>query len=320
MLLGIWPMAAIYSSSKKLKSKFRKGGRMSFRTISPQNEQEALAVLNSQNEGVLPIAGGTNLLVDIKQHKVAPKTLLDLSRIKEWKKIEPTEGGVAIGPLVTHSELEASPLLKESFAALAMAASNVGSPQIRNRGTLGGNLQSASPAADCVPALLVFDAVLTLVSFSGRRQVRGEDFILGPGKTVLRSDELIGRIDLKKLPNRISSFRKIGLRKSLAISLVNLAIGLELEEDNRCTTARISFGSVAPTPIRAKRLEAFLEDKIIDLKIMDELLKRVDEDIAPIDDIRASAAYRKHLARELLKQSFHNLIGYKEELTWLKPH
>jgi len=292
---------------------------MSLRTFSPQSELEALELINDGLEGMLPIAGGTNVLVDIKQGKVTPRALVDLSRINKWKKIELTEGGLEIGPLVTHSELEASPLVTKLFSALAMAASAVGSPQIRNRGTLGGNLQSASPAADCVPPLLVFDASLTLVSLSGRREVSVADFFLGAGKTVLRSNELISKISIMNWPKQISIFRKAGLRKALAISLVNLAVSLELDEDNRCSKARVAFGSVAPTPIRAKRVEAFLRGQIIDSDIIKAILEILEQEISPITDLRASATYRRYLAKELLRESIFNLMNNKEEYRWPKP-
>lgn len=280
---------------------------MSFRTFSPRNELEALDLIN-QREGILPIAGGTNVLVDIKQGKFRPDALLDLSNIEGWKKIEAVEGGLEIGSLVTHSELEVNPLVRKSFLALAMAASAVGSPQIRNRGTLGGNLQSASPAADCVPPLLVFDATLTLVSLSGRREVSVEDFFLGAGKTVRRPHELISKISLKNSPNQVSIFKKAGLRKALAISLVNLAACFEIDEQNRCRRARVAFGSVAPTPIRAKGIEAFLMGQIIDSDLVKKFSEIVGKEISPITDVRASAAYRKYLAEELLRESIIDLI------------
>jgi len=292
---------------------------MTFRTFSPQSELEALELLNDHLEGMLPIAGGTNVLVDIKQRMVTPRALVDLSRINEWKKIELTEGGLEIGPLVTHSELEDSSLVRKSFLALAMAASAVGSPQIRNRGTLGGNLQSASPAADCVPPLLVFDANLTLVSLSGRREVSVADFFLGAGKTVLRPNELISKISIRNCPNQISIFRKTGLRKALAISLVNLAVSLELDKENRCSKARVAFGAVAPTPIRAKRVEAFLKGQIIDSNMIKALSELVEQEISPITDIRASGTYRRYLAKELLRELIFNLISNKEEYKWPKP-
>lgn len=292
---------------------------MSFKTFSPQSEIEALELLNDQSEGMLPIAGGTNVLVDINQQKLTPRVLVDLSRIKGWKKIELTDGVLEIGPLVTHMELEASPLITKSFTALAMAASAVGSPQIRNRGTLGGNLQSASPAADCVPPLLAFDAILTLVSLSGRRKVSVADFFLGPGKTVLRPNELISKITVKNCPNQTSIFMKTGLRKALAISLVNLAVSLELNEDNRCSKARVTFGSVAPTSIRVKGVEAFLEGQIIESEMIKAVAEIVEREISPITDIRASATYRRYLAKVLLQDSLFNLVRNKEEHKWPKP-
>lgn len=293
---------------------------MSFRTFSPNSEVEAQELLKNQIEGTLPIAGGTNVLVDIYKGKLTPRALIDLSRIQEWKQIKLVEGVLEIGSLVTHAELEASPLLVGSFTALAMAASVVGSPQIRNRGTLGGNLQSASPAADCVPPLLAFEAILTLVSASGKRKVGVEDFFLGVGKTVLRPNELISKISVKVSPEQKSTFLKAGLRKALAISLVNLAVCLEWDEDYRCSKARVSFGAVAPTATRAKEVEAYLEGRRLDSDTIKDVSEILEQEISPITDIRASATYRRHLAKVLLQEALSNLSKSKEEPLWLKPH
>lgn len=290
---------------------------MSFRTFSPNSEIEALELLSDQIEGTLPIAGGTNVLVDIYKGKVAPRALVDLSRIQEWKQIKLVDGVLEIGSLVTHAEIEASPLLAGTFTALAMAASLVGSPQIRNRGTLGGNLQSASPAADCVPPLLAFEASLTLVSVSGKRKVGVEEFFLGVGKTVLRPNELISKISLKVHPEQKSTFLKAGLRKALAISLVNLAVCIEWDKDNRCRKARVAFGSVAPMATRAKGVETYLEGRRLDHVTMKELSKIMEQEISPITDIRASATYRRHLAEVMLQEALLNLTKSKEEHLWL---
>ena len=290
---------------------------MSFRTFSPNNEMDALELLNDL-KGALPIAGGTNLMVDIHKEKITPRALVDVSRIREWKQIKLVEGVLEIGSLVTHAELEASPLLVGSCKALAMAASLVGSPQIRNRGTLGGNLQSASPAADCVPPLLVFDGILTLVSVSGKREVLVEDFFLGFGKTVLRPNELISKVTLKVHPDQKSTFLKAGLRRALAISLVNLAVCIEWGKDNRFKKARVALGSVAPRPIRAKGVETFLEGRSLDFETIKDFSKIMDQEISPITDIRASATYRRDLAKALLEEALFNLTKSKEEHLWPK--
>ncbi|HWQ42148.1 MAG TPA: xanthine dehydrogenase family protein subunit M [Desulfosporosinus sp.] len=289
---------------------------MSFRTFSPNSEIEALRLLNNPIEGTLPIAGGTNVLVDIFKGKLTPRAIIDLSRIQEWKQINLVEGVLEIGSLVTIAELETSPLLSGPFMALAMAASLVGSPQIRNRGTLGGNLQSASPAADCVPSLLAFDAILTLVSASGKREVGVEDFFLGVGRTVLRPNELISKISLKLNPEQRSTFLKVGLRRALAISLVNLAVCLEWDKDQRCRKVRVAFGSVAPTPIRAKGIEVYLEGRRLDFQTIMDLAEIMESEISPITDIRASATYRRYLAAVLLQEALFNLTKSKEEHTF----
>ncbi|MHB1405402.1 MAG: FAD binding domain-containing protein [Desulfitobacteriaceae bacterium] len=280
-----------------------------FRTFSPQNGTEALELLNEHKGDILPIAGGTNVLVDLHKGKISPRALIDLSKIQEWKTIQLTDGVLEIGSLVTHSEIEASLIIEKAFPALRMAASAVGSPQIRNRGTLAGNLQSASPAADCVPPLLALDSTLTLESATGHRELSIADFFLGEKKTVLKPNELISKISVKTNPNQRSVFLKAGLREALAISLVNLAVCLELDGENRCIQARVAFGSVAPNLIRAKGIEVFLKDRIIDGESVNEAGMLVQEEISPISDIRASAAYRRYLAKVLLQDAILTLVN-----------
>lgn len=286
---------------------------MSFRTFSPQTPAQALALL-SLPEDYLPIAGGTNVLVDLYKGKITPSGFVDLSRIEEWKTIEIKDQVLEIGSLVTHADLEANPIVKKYCPALSMGACAVGSPQIRNRGTLGGNLQSASPAADCAPPLLAHDAILTLVSAndSGKlseRQLNLTDFFLGVGKTALRHKELIQKVSININPKDQSIFLKSGLRKALAISLVNLAVSLELDENNSCSKARVALGSIAPTPIRIRRVEEFLEGQKLTEDVIEETSQIVQKEISPISDLRASAEYRSYLANVLLQEALRTLTS-----------
>lgn len=295
---------------------------MSIKTFSPETPAQALQVLSLTGK-YLPIAGGTNVLVDLGKGKISPQGLVVLSRLEAWKRIELKGRVLEIGSLVTHSQLEAHPLVKTYCPALSMGAGAVGSPQIRNRGTLGGNLQSASPAADCAPPLLAHDAVLTLVStvdFSGpvkERQLNVTDFFLGVGKTALRPHELIQKVSININPNRRSVFLKSGLRKALAISLVNLAVSFEPEENTAaCLEARVALGSIAPTPVRLTKAEEFLKGQRLDETVIKEAAKIVQKEISPISDLRASAEYRRYLAQVLVEEALGLLTGSKEGGQW----
>ncbi|EHQ91137.1 FAD binding domain-containing protein [Desulfosporosinus youngiae] len=295
---------------------------MSIKALSPETPVQALQALSLPGK-YLPIAGGTNVLVDLGKGKIAPEGLIDLSRLEAWKSIQLKGQVLEIGSLVTHSQLEAHPLIKTYCSALSMGARAVGSPQIRNRGTLGGNLQSASPAADCAPPLLVHDAVLTLVSAADssglvkERQLNLTDFFLGVGKTDLRSNELIEKVSININPNRRSIFLKSGLRKALAISLVNLAVSFELDENTvACLEARIALGSIAPTPVRLNKAEEFLKGQRLDEKVIKEAGKIVQNEISPISDLRASAEYRRYLAQVLFEEALRLLTGSKEGGQW----
>lgn len=290
---------------------------MSFKTFSPQTPAQALELL-SLNGNYRPIAGGTNILVDLHQGKAAPSGLVDLSKLNEWKMIEVKGEVLEIGALVTHTEMEAHPVLLKYCPALNLAAASVGSPQIQNRGTLAGNLQSASPAADCAPPLMVYDAVLTLVSRSStgqlqERQLPITEFFKGVGQTALQPNELISRVSLPLNICRQSLFLKSGLRKALAISMVNLAVNIELDRQNVCLNARISLGSVASTPVRAKESESFLVGHKLDIRTIEAASRYVQKAISPISDLRATAEYRRYLAQIMLQDALQRLSLANEE-------
>ncbi|RYD06982.1 hypothetical protein N752_01435 [Desulforamulus aquiferis] len=196
---------------------------MRFKTLTPSNSSEALEILKNNQGAMIPVAGGTNILVDLHRAKIKPEALVDLSRLNEWKEISLHQEVLEIGSLVTHADLTNAPCLKGPYAALSAAAGMVGGPQIRNRGTLAGNLQSASPAADTVTPLMALGAVLSLVSVKGEREVEADEFFTGPGKTVKQRDELISKVRIKANPAARSVFYKIGKRNAMAISLINLA-------------------------------------------------------------------------------------------------
>ena len=204
-----------------------------------------------------PVAGGTDSLVEAKDGKRDRGALFDLTVVPELSGIEEETNHIRIGATATHAEMMASPLLKRYVPALPIGCSWVGGPQIRNRGTLGGNLAHGSPAGDTIPALYVADAVVQLVSVSDRREIPIAEFFTGPGKTVLAADELILGVKVPKRPGVRASFLRLGQRQAQAISKVSVAVAMSFKE-GRPDWVRVALGAVAPTVIRAPRTEAAL--------------------------------------------------------------
>lgn len=273
--------------------------------------QEVWEILEQYGEGAKLIAGGTDLVVQMKSKLISPEVVINLLPLKELKGIEKKDGFIRIGALVTHATLEISPLLRPKWMVLAEAAHKVGSPQIRNWGTIGGNLVNASPAADSAPALLVLEGEVVLVSKRGERQIPLDSFFLGPGLTILEKDEVLKEI-LVPLPpeNSVSTFLKLGRRKSLDLAIVNVAVLLHLAPaTNYCLEARIALGAVSPTPIRIRKTEEFLTGKILKEEIIREAGWRAQEECQPISDIRASASYRQEMVKIMVERAIKKSLG-----------
>ncbi len=246
------------------------------------------------------LCGGTDLLVKMRSKLIQPRLLLDISEVEELRGIREGNGEIEIGAAVTEGEIIASQGIAERLPLLVTALLQLGSVQIRNRGTLGGNLVNASPAADGAIPLLLYDAAVILQSVSGERRVSVEDFLRGPGKTAIERGELLRAIAIPIPTAKFSQFlHKVGRRKALTIAIASLGALLRVE-DGTVEAIRLAAGSVAPTPIRLHRVEEFL----IGSKLTDSLIASARElassSVSPIDDIRASADYRRHVIGDLL--------------------
>jgi carbon-monoxide dehydrogenase medium subunit len=245
------------------------------------------------------LAGGTDLIPRL--HRSAqdrPVHLLDLSRLDGLRFIRETDGRVEIGALTTHAALADSALLQDCAPALAAAARSVGSPQTRSRGTLGGNLVNASPAADTVPPLLCLDAQVTLISAAGQRGMALAEFFQGPGRTGLHAGEFLYSVTFQRPTGRFgAAFQKIGRRSGMAIAVISAAAALDLTPDGRIRTARIALGSAAPTALRSPHAEALLTGQMPGAQVFQQAAQAVAADIAPISDVRATREYRLHAAR-----------------------
>ena len=284
------------------------------RYIIPADLDEALSALakHSAHGSIRLIAGGTDVLVEIEHGTSHPHTLLDISRLPGLDQITMDEGHIHIGPLVTHNQAVASPIIRQHAWPLFRACWEVGAPQIRNRGTIAGNLATASPANDTIPALWVLDAAVTLASTHGRRTLSLPDFFQGVRRTAMAGDEMIVDISFPISPATArGAFIKAGLRRAQAISLVNIAVLLDFEGDV-VSDARIAFGSVAPTIVRAPAAEAVLRGQALSAEQIEQAAELIQEAISPIDDVRASAAYRRHLAGVITRRALNQLAAGTE--------
>ncbi|NBR27379.1 MAG: xanthine dehydrogenase family protein subunit M [Betaproteobacteria bacterium] len=276
-----------------------------FEYFTATDSKHAVALL-AEHAPARVLAGGTDLLADLKSSPShAPKTVVDISRAADMRKIEVNARGLCIGALVTHSEIMASKVIADLFPALADAAHTIGAVQTRNLGTLGGNLVTAVPSVDSGPTLVALDAVATIVGPAGKRQVPMKEFFVGPRKTVLKQDELLIEIVVPKDNlGKPAHFLKMGLRKGQALALVNAASSLWVDaKKNICKDVRIALGAVAPTVVRAKTAEQFLEGRAATPENCAEAGRLAVEDARPISDMRASAEYRKDLVAVLVKRT-----------------
>jgi len=280
-----------------------------FDYLRPKDVNEALGKLREVE--VWPLAGGTNLLVDIRAGTIRPQVVLDIGFLQELRGLAYEKGLIEIGPCLTMTELANSPLIKSKAPLLGQAALSVGGPQIRNRATLGGNIVSASPAADTVVALVSLGATVLLQSTKGVRKVLLEDLFVGPGQAKIEKDELLTRIFFKApSSNERGFFYKLGRRNALSVAVVNLGILAKTDETTRkWESVRIVLGSVAPTVMRAKKAEALLSNRLVDENLVREAAKTAASECSPISDIRSSADYRRSMVEGLLERGLTGLIG-----------
>lgn len=288
--------------------------------LLPFTLDEALALLaeHSSKSRTRLIAGATDVLVEIEHGAPPPDVLIDLSRLPGLDQITQDDGRIHIGPLVTHNLAVASPLLRRYAWPLVRACWEVGAPQIRNRGTIAGNLATASPANDTITPLWALDARVTLESTRGRRTLAFPDFFLGVRRTALQAGEMIVDISFPAPPPTArGTFIKAGLRQAQAISLVNIAVLLDFDGDV-VRDARIAFGSVAPTIVRAPAAEAALIGHRLTPGHIAEAAVLIQEAIRPIDDVRSSARYRRHLAGVITRRALAQLEARTEREGWIE--
>lgn len=268
--------------------------------------EEAVSALSEEGSKARIIAGGTDLILELERGiRKGIKTLIDISAVPGLDQvIEDRQGVIHIGPMATHNHILSSPLIREKAFALTQACWEVGSPQIRNRGTIAGNLVTGSPANDTISPLMAFDAKLSLVSKRGKRVVALSDFYSGVRRTILAEDEIITDIFFDApATNQRSYFIKSALRKAQAISVINISILLTFNGET-IKDAKITLGAVAPTIIHAEKAEEFLVEKNLDKNVIDEAAALTAKAAHPISDIRGSADYRSYLITVMAKRAF----------------
>ena len=281
-----------------------------FKYISPKTKEEALRILKEERTNAHIVAGCSNVLPDIRDKNLSPKILVDITAIEELRGADKKKDKICIRPLTTIVELTNSELILKESKVLIQAAEQFADPLVRNNATIGGNLVTASPAADMAVPLLTLGAIIKIESVRQKREVKLKEFFLGPGKTVLQDDEMIVGIEFEQSDiNENGYFIKLGQRKAMAIAIASLAVNLEVRQ-NKIIRIRVAAGSVAPMPIRLTVVEEFLENKEISNELVKEAMDRVREEVEPISDIRASEEYRRYVSGILFKRAFRKLISY----------
>ena len=266
----------------------------------------AVALLGEHGAKAKILAGGTDLLVELKHALHDPGIIVDISRLRELKNIAIADDGLHIGAGVTSADIMRSPVIRAMFPALIAAAHSIGAMQTRNLGTLGGNLVTCVPSMDSGPSLIALEASVTVAGAAGQRRMPLADLFVGPRKTSLKPGELLIDIVIpKENLNKPTAFEKFGLRKGQALALVNVGASFWVEKD-KFVAPRIALGAVAPTVIRAPKAEAFLDGRKISAETMAEAGRIAATEAKPISDFRASADYRRDLVVVLVKRALAN--------------
>jgi len=286
-----------------------------FDFLAPKSLNAALRAIKGRGRNYKLLAGGTNLIPDLRDGNIRPQLVVDLGGIGSLKYIKEEKGTIRIGSLVTIADLLESTGIKRHASVLSEAAYKFAGPLVRNRATVGGNLVDASPAADCAVPLLALKARVKLQSLKERRTVGLDEFFAGYRKTVIKPGEILTEVLFPiPPPGTKQGYYKLGRRNAMAISVASAAIVVSMN-GKACTQATIALGAVAPTPLRAKKAEALLMGKGID-----EALARKCGEVAavsakPIDDIRASAEYRRLMCKVLVRRILCQTFGLGGEVS-----
>jgi carbon-monoxide dehydrogenase medium subunit len=284
----------------------------------PKDVGEAIALLSKYGGKASVLAGGTDLLVELKKRLKVPSHIIDIKGIPSLDRItvEP-EGHLRIGSLVTMATLSTHPALVNGLGVLSMAASKLGSWQVRNRATLGGNICNASPSGETLPALLCLNAQLKLEGTGGERVVPVEDFFLGPGESAAAIGEILTEIVIPPPPDKSDGlYKKLALRRAMDLAVIGVAVLGFFDLSRNCfKDIRIGLGAVAPTPIRAKKAEIVLTGKRVNGDLIEEAASAASSESRPLTDIRGSEWYRREMIRHLVEESIREILEKSRENT-----
>ena len=283
-----------------------------FEYLAPTSLEQALEMLAARPEAI-PLAGGTDLLVQMKERQRPVAALLSLKRLPELHAIR-QNGELFLGAAATAGSVARQPRIQQDFTALAAGSGLIGSIQIRNIATVGGNLCNASPSADAAPPLLVLGAQALIAGLDGERSLDLEAFFLGPGRTALQPGELLVGIRLPAPPERSGSFYyRHTPRAWMDIAFVGVAAAVTLDDKGRISHARLALGAVAPVPMRARQAEGLLSGNSPSEELFEAAGQLAAAESQPIDDLRASAAYRRHLVGVLTRRALRQTIARAKE-------
>lgn len=275
---------------------------------SPGTLEEALTLMREYGNRARVIAGGTDLIIDMKLRRKEPEHIISLKNIKELDYIIEEDTGIRIGAATKLRRIEKNKMIRERFNALYEAVKSMASIQVRNMATLVGNICNASPAADSAPPLLIYDAVVRAQDINASREIKIEDFFTGPGETTLRDDEIVKEVFIPYPPeDSASAFLKVS-RVGMDLAKVNIAALLKMSEQY-VEDFKIALGAVAPTPLRIYKAEEYLKSKTLSEENIRSIQEIVAEEIKPITDVRSTDWYRREVSRVLVKDAINILAN-----------
>src|SRR5205809_6625277 len=291
-----------------------------FEVFQPDSIPEACELFRKHGPGGHFLAGGTDLVIAIKEKGLVPRYVVDLKKIPSLTGIrEASDGSLTIGALTTMREIETSPVIRKQYPCLAQSSAEVGSIQIRNRATIGGNMANATPSADVAPALLVLNAKVKISRSGGEKIVLLEELFIGPGKTIMEPGDILTEIVIPPAaPDFRGEYIKFSPREMMDLAYVGVAVGVVVDGTRRkCRDARIALGAVSPTPIRARKAEGLILNQEITPSLAERAGEEASNECKPISDVRSSAAYRKEMVRVNTRRALLNAAaGYVENLSW----
>jgi aerobic carbon-monoxide dehydrogenase medium subunit len=283
-----------------------------FEYFLPESLKEACSFLKEHGDRAKIVAGGTDLLIHMKYRKVAPRFLVSLRSLPELSRVTfSDEEGLRIGAMVTHQEVMDRSIINEKFKSVAFACSKVGTPQIRNMGTVGGNICNAAPSADSVPPLMTYNATVTITGPDGERAVPLEDVFVGPGQNCLKTGEILSEIRVPVVPPHTGAvYVRLSARTAKDIAAVGVAALITIDPVNgACSDAKIVLAAVAPVPLRASKAEAALKGEKLEEESINSAALLSAKEARPISDVRSSADYRTEMVRVLTRRALNEALA-----------